>query len=220
MTSRLPISDRTWRQLVACNQEAAKEGWASPGVFATGVGPDYDPKNKLALLYVGKSAGPLGTLVGSGGDQIASAAASTKWMIEKRNKSAFWQMVDLLDPSRRRIAWTNVCKMDEVGGNRPPPAHRWQGVSEPHQRALTEEIKYLSPRVILFATSGYCRDTISDVLEELSYRSQPLNFGDGYTRLKATSGGAFAIETRHPQGWPNQERNRVVELVRKLLHQS
>ncbi|MGX8011840.1 hypothetical protein ACVDG8_024150 [Mesorhizobium sp. ORM8.1] len=219
MTSRLPISDRTWSQLVALNQDAAQEGWASSGVFATGIGPEYNPKSKLALLYVGKSAGPLGTLVGSASDQIASAAASTKWMIEKRNKSAFWQMVDLLDPSRRRIAWTNICKMDEVGGKRPPPAHRWQGISVPHQMALTEEIKYLSPRVILFATSGYCEDTISDVLEELGYRSQPLNFRDGYTRLKATSDGAFAIETRHPQGWLSPERNRVVELARKLLHQ-
>lgn len=217
MTSRLPISDETWRQLVACNQEAAKEGWASSGVFATGVGPEYDPKSKLALLYVGKSAGPLGTLVGLGSDQIASAAASAKWMIEKRNKSAFWQMVGLLDQSRRRIAWTNVCKMDEVGGNRPPPAYRWQGISGPHQRALAEEIKYLSPRVILFATSGYCGDTISSVLEELGYRNQPLKFRDGYTQLRATSGGAFAIETRHPQGWPNPERNRVIELARQLL---
>lgn len=220
MMNRLPISEETWRQLVACNQEAAEEGWASPGVFATGIGPEYDPGSKLALLYVGKSAGPLGTLVGSGRDQFASGVASTKWMIEKRNKSAFWQMLELLDPSRRRIAWTNVCKMDEVGGRRPPPAHRWQGISEPHQRALTEEIKYLSPRVILFATSGYCGDTISNVLEELGYISQPLNFRDGYTRLNATSDGAFAIETRHPQGWANLERNRVAELARKLLHQS
>ena len=141
-------------------------------------------------------------------------------MIEKRNKSAFWQMVDLLDPTRRRIAWTNVCKMDEVGGKRPPSTRRWQGISEPHRRALTEEIKYLSPRVILFATSQYCGDTTSEVLEELGYRSQRLTFRDGYTRLTATPGGAFAIETRHPQGWPNPERNRVVDLARKLLHQS
>ncbi|PBB81226.1 hypothetical protein CK218_12725 [Mesorhizobium sp. WSM3879] len=220
MGRKLPIKEATWARLTECNRAAVEEGWASPGVFATGIGPEYDPKGDLGLLYVGKSAGPLGTLVGSGSDQIASGSASTRWMVEKRNKSAFWQMVDLLDPSRRRIAWTNICKMDEVGGNRPPPMHRWQAISEPHRQALIEEIKCLSPRVIIFATSGYCGDTVSEVLEELGYGSQLLNFRDGYTRLTATPGGAFAIETRHPQGWPKPERNRVVGLARKLLHQA
>ncbi|WP_192357681.1 hypothetical protein [Mesorhizobium mediterraneum] len=219
MMSRLPISDVTWKQLVQCNQRAVTEGWASPGVFATGIGPDYGLRKQLALLYVGKSAGPLGDRVGSNANQAMSVAASTKWMIEKRNKSAFWQMVDLIDPSRRHIAWTNICKMDELGGSRPPPMHRWQRIVEPHRMALKEEIAFLSPRVILFATSGYCGETISHLLEELGYRTQAVNFRDGYTKLAATSGGAFAIETRHPQGWPSIERNRVVELARKLLHQ-
>ncbi|WP_442921116.1 uracil-DNA glycosylase family protein [Mesorhizobium sp. Cs1321R2N1] len=141
-------------------------------------------------------------------------------MIERRNRSAFWEMVDLIDPSRRRIAWTNICKMDEVGGSRPPPPHHWQAISEPHLRALKEEIASLAPRVILFATSGYCADTIASVLGNLGYKSQTLGFRDGHTRLAATSDGAFAIETRHPQGWPTSERNRVAELAKKLLHRS
>ncbi|MER8440279.1 hypothetical protein NKH36_28455 [Mesorhizobium sp. M1312] len=145
MSRKLPISDATWKQLTECNRVAVKQGWASPGVFATGVGPEYDPTSNLALLYVGKSAGPLGTLVGSNTNQTTSGAASTKWMVEKRNKSAFCQMIDLIDPSRRRIAWTNISKMDEVGGSRPLPANRWPAIAEPHLQALKEEIASLAP---------------------------------------------------------------------------
>lgn len=217
MSRKLPISDATWKQLTECNRVAVKQGWASPGVFATGVGPEYDPTSNLALLYVGKSAGPLGTLVGSNTNQTASGAASTKWMVEKRNRSAFWQMVDLIDPSRRRIAWTNICKMDEVGDSRPPPAHRWPAIAEPHLQALKEEVAFLAPHVILFATSAYCGATIASLLEDLGYKSRTLGFRDGHTQLTATSEGALAIETRHPQGWPTSERNRVVHLARELL---
>lgn len=215
--ARSPIAARTWKQLAECNRVAVKQGWASPGVFATGVGPEYDLTSDLALLYVGKSAGPLGTLVGSNTNQKASGAASTKWMVEKRNKSAFWKMVDLIDPSRRRIAWTNICKMDEVGGSRPPPAYRWPNIAQPHITALKEEIEFLRPRVILFVTSGYGGEAVANVLDDLGYRSRAVGFRDGYTKLSVTPDGAFAIETRHPQGWPTGERNKVVELVKKLL---
>lgn len=220
MSSKLPITDTTWKVLADCNREAVKQGWASPGVFGTGVGPAYDSRNQLALLYVGKSAGPLGTLVGSSFSQTLSGAASTKWMVEKRNKSAFWQMADLIDPSRRYIAWTNICKMDQVGGSRPPSLRRWRGISEPHLRALREEIRALAPKVVIFATSGYCGEAISSVLEDLGYKSRALGFRDGHTKLTATSDGAFAIETRHPQGWLSSERNRVVDLAKTLLRRS
>ena len=73
---------------------------------------------------------------------------------------------------------------------------------------------------LLQEVAGAHMCTARSVLEELGYRSRPLNFRDDYTRLRATSDGAFAIETRHPQGWPNPERNRVVAFARKLLHQS
>lgn len=68
------IGHGTWRRLVEANRSAA---WAERGVFATGIGPEYLPGGRSSLLYVGKSAGPLGAAVGSGEDQIRSASAST-----------------------------------------------------------------------------------------------------------------------------------------------
>ncbi|MER8848546.1 hypothetical protein [Mesorhizobium australicum] len=217
MGRTLPITERTWKKLTDCNRFSVDAGWASSGVFAPGIGPEYDPDGRSALLYVGKSAGPLGSLVGSNHDQASSILASTKWMVERTNKSAFWQMLELIDPTRRKIAWTNICKMDEIGGSRPPSKQRWAGISSPHMMALQEEFEFLAPRVILFATSRYCEDDTGTLLAGLGYEYRALDFDDGLTRFLAGPQGKFAIETRHPQGWATSERSRVFGLVKRLL---
>ena len=76
----MPISSRTWDGLVAANHRAHSSGWAEKGVFGTGIGPDYKPGG---ILWVGKSAGPLGSAVGSTHSQAESVAASTRWMVQR-----------------------------------------------------------------------------------------------------------------------------------------
>src|ERR1700730_14447390 len=125
MTARLAISESTWGRLLKANEESVQTGWANRGVFATGIGPDYQRGMAGSLLCVGKSAGPLAQAVGSCCDQAESSRASTEWMIERRNKSAFLQFIDKIDSTRRRIAWSNVCKMDRIGGQRPPTDANW-----------------------------------------------------------------------------------------------
>ena len=210
MTVPLPISDETWRRLVAANQSS---DWAVSGVFATGVGPEYERGRSGSLLYVGKSAGPLGAAVGSSHDQDASGRASTDWMIGRKNKSAFWQFVDRIDRSRRRIAWTNVCKMDRIGGGRPPADAEFAQVAEPSVAALAQEIDALSPQVIVFATSGAYRQHVGAMLAVMGYMAIPLSFDDGWTTCSKTPDGKFAIETRHPQGWDAASRDRVIDLT-------
>jgi hypothetical protein len=51
------VSDRTWEALVRCSHAAGVAAWASPGVFATAVGPAYTPGGTDSLLYVGKAGG-------------------------------------------------------------------------------------------------------------------------------------------------------------------
>ena len=58
--SELPISPAAWSGLVEANEKAASAGWAARGVFATGIGPEYQRGAVGSLLYVGKSAGPWG----------------------------------------------------------------------------------------------------------------------------------------------------------------
>src|SRR5271165_3352387 len=85
-----PISDTTWERLVS----ASRKPWADFGVFGTALGPEYVPGTPGSLLYVGKSAGPLGAKVGSVYAQAASAEASKQWMIGMCDRSPFWRFID------------------------------------------------------------------------------------------------------------------------------
>jgi hypothetical protein len=223
MSSRAPalsISDATWQRLVTANKIAVEARWAEPGVFATGVGPAFRRGQAGSLLYVGKSAGPRGTRVGLSNDQQAGCKASADWMIERRNLSAFWQFVDCIDRTRQSIAWTNICKMDRKGGKKPPTLTEWRQVSEPCIASLEEEMVSLTPRVTVFATSGFYQSEISTLLFRLNFQPYELQFDDEWTTCARSSAGQFAISTRHPQGWSNPQRDRVVNLIKDLLVQS
>lgn len=215
-SGRLPISPATWQRLVAENRAAVSQGWAQAGIFATGIGPGYQPGSKKSILYVGKSAGPRGDKVASSLEQAASVRASTKWMIERRNQSAFWQLIDKVDPTRCSIAWSNVCKMDRRGGGRPPSGEEWQQVADACLVALGEEINFLKPEIILFATSKTYRSDIEKLLGRLGYRLSIRDFGDGWTTVFGAIGTPRAILTRHPQGWCRTAREKVIDYIHAI----
>jgi len=212
----LPISAENWHRLIEANRMAVQDGWAAPGVFATGIGPDYRPGG---FLYVGKSAGrPPPEAVGSGIDLGASMEAWTRWMIERRNLSPFWQFADRIDRTRRSIAWTNVCKMDVRGGGRPPLGRQWQQVAAACLAMLREELEMLAPKAVVFAISkAYLLDIEAMIGAEV-YRLVPSHLdGDGWTKVYAAGLGRYAVTTRHPQGWPSPDRDRVIDQLRSLL---
>lgn len=209
----LPISANTWAALVAANERAVETGWALPGMFGTGVGPLYKPGG---LLWVGKSAGPLGAMVGSTHSQAESVAASTAWMVQRQNRrSAFWQMAEQLDPTRQSLAWTNVSKMDRIGGGEPPRRYEWVTIGDICKRALAEEIAALRPGLIVMATSSIYSADVTDLLTSLSFVPGRIDFENGWTSLYESSGCKLVI-TKHPQGWPAPDRDRVVQLIKNL----
>ncbi len=211
------IGPRTWQALVEANRRSA---WAERGVFATGIGPDYVSGSESGLLYVGKSAGPLGVAVGSGDDQIQSAVASTHWMVSRANRSAFWQLADKFDRTRRSIAWTNVCKMDRIGGQAPPNGREWASIAGISMTALAEEIEFLRPRMTLFAISDFCISDVKDLIRRSGFLPAKLPFDDGITRFFSHADGRGVVTTRHPQGWSNENRDRVFSFVDQCLTKS
>jgi hypothetical protein len=133
-------------------------------------------------------------------------------MVTRQNKSAFWQFIEKLDPSRLTLAWSNVCKMDRKGGGIPPSQSQWTQVADVCIEALAEELDGLRPFVSIFATSNiYAERTI---LERLGY-------SDARHSEEATvhrhPSGRWAVVTRHPQGWPNVRRDVVVSRVQEIL---
>lgn len=86
------ISDEVWSALVSANERAVANGWAEPGVFGPGVGPAYEVGGHSSVLYVGKSAGPLGSRVGSSFDQALNAEASHHRVAD--GWTLIWQHMD------------------------------------------------------------------------------------------------------------------------------
>lgn len=218
-TVAFPISDETWRNLVQANENAVAAGWAERGVFATGVGLDFVPGDPTSLLYVGKSAGPLGSLVGSVYDQQASAKASEAWMTQRRNeRSPFWQFIEKIDPWRRSIAWTNVCKMDRIGGGMQPSGRLWDGISAHCIQALKEELSALRPKVTVFAISENYRPDVQRLLTLTGY--EPHTSPDLRGELMApfmNREGQVAFLMRHPQGWNGADRDRALACIRRAI---
>ena len=212
-----PIRNETWRLLQQANVAAVAAGWAASGVFATGVGPEYLTAGPTSLLYVGKSAGPLASLVGSSLSLSDSLAASRRWMVERQNRrSAFWQMIERIDPTRRSIAWTNLIKMDRVGGALPPNVTESASVWAACQCALEDELEFLRPRVIIFATSDYLRGEVVELIERRGMTCELSRDADGWTGLWR-SPSSTAIVTKHPLGWDRRARERVIALATAAL---
>lgn len=218
MPSTFPIADPTWRNLVRANENAVAAGWAEKGVFATGVGLDYVPGAPNSLLYVGKSAGPLGGLVGSVYDQAASAKASEVWMTQRRNeRSPFWLFIEKIDPRRRSIAWSNVCKMDRIGGGTPPSARQWDGISALCIQALKEELSALKPKVTVFAISENYRSDVERLLALAGYEQHPSPNLRGELMSPFTNReGQVAFLMRHPQGWNGVDRDRALACIKRV----
>lgn len=210
------ISESNWKQLLQVNKSAVEKGWAQPGVFGTAVGPDYVRGGAQSILYVGKSAGPLGSSVGYSPSQIEGTQASTKWMVEKRNQSAFWQFIDLFDSSRRSISWTNCIKMDRIGGTRPPNRTEYSPIWEISSRSLNDELDSLNPKLVIFSTSDYLLPELLKLLSARGFRAHNDQVGDRWTKTLASKSN-LAILTRHPQGWRGGDRDRVVQFAKGLL---
>lgn len=209
-----PIQAETWQKLVDASRNCTD--WAKPGVFAPAVGPNYQPG--AGLLYVGKSAGPLGNKVGSAFDLQQSMAASLQWMITKQNNSAYWQFVDAIDSTRKSIAWTNVCKIDSEGDN-APSGRNWRAVCEPCLAALNDELVSLKPRVAAFMISKIYRAEVYDLLTSLGYEeARDMNPDNGHSFWLRSGRHSFAVLTRHPQGWRHSDgHNDLIDQIKELL---
>lgn len=207
------ISEATWRRLVSAEREAVEAGWAEPGVFATAVGPEFQPGSPRSVLYVGKSGGPRIGSVGISADQTRSAKAAAGWMLHRRNPSAFWAFADQLVDSRASMAWSNVSRIDRRGKT-PPSTAQWRQVREPCLAALREELDVLRPGLAAFVTGRFCSKDIAEVLKGAGYRACPGSPTEGVLVLFDHASGRSAAILRHPQGWTCSGRDEAARLLR------
>lgn len=206
------ITEPTWSNLARASAAAVAAGWATPGVFATAVGPDYERGSPDAVLYVGKSGGPLIDSVGLCDDQARSSAASCRWMLGRRNPSAFWVLADLV-AQRESMAWSNLAKIDTRRAG-PPSARQWRSISDVCLAALTEEMECLSPGKTVLAISDYQASSVRSVLRHLGFVEQSRRPDLDRSTVFADLSGRLAVITRHPQGWRCDLRDPVARFIR------
>lgn len=207
------ISPNTWADFVRLYRTPAVRAWAGEGIFAAAVGRSFVPGAADTFFYVGKAGGPLIGSVGIAEDQSCSAAASTKWMLERRNPSAFWQFADLLADRRDLLAWSNVAKIDNrLAG--PPRNSEWQQIRDLCLCALKEEMETLRPARTVFATSNFCVADLLGLFRDLRFSEFVPDALLNQTRCFQNDRGQLLVLTKHPQGWQKEPRNQVASFVR------
>lgn len=207
------LSGSAWSALVACARRPEVATWAAPGVFAPAVGPGFAAGSPDSLFYVGKAGGPLIESVGTSQDQAQSAEAATRWMIGRRNPSAFWVFADLLVARREDLAWSNLAKIDtRLPG--PPGPREWAQIRTPCLHALREEMQNLRPGRTVLATSDYQLADLVALLDGLGFTAFCAETALEKTRCFRNPEGRLAVVTRHPQGWQSAPRNAVAAFVR------
>ena len=226
----LPISNGTWEKLSEANQQAA---WARKGIFATAVGSAYIIGGPKSILYVGKSAGPRADRVSTGQSQADLSADQKEWMENwKANnpRSEFWKLINGVVDTKE-IAWTNVSKMDEIDKktNRPttPRAKNFASISMISIKVLMEEIKFLQPKLIIFATSDFAKKYIEEIPAYLNFdiydsrkidgthRSSP--FVTDIVTYKSKTDSQFLLHTSHPQDKSQNILSAITETARNIL---
>lgn len=206
------ISESTWEKLISKFLDAQVQAWATNGIFATAVGDQYRRGSPDTLLYIGKAGGPLIDSVGLQQSFCNNQAAAIRWMIEKRNRSAFWVFADLICSDRRSLAWTNLAKID-TRSSKPPSSREWKSISDVCMEALNEEIENLQPNKIVFVTAGYLDNEVEAVLKGLGFDKYDTCLDLERTTAYRDKGNRLAVITRHPQGWLTGPRNRVAKFI-------
>lgn len=206
------MSAQTWSKLISAAQRASESGWARNEVFSPCVGESFIAGR---IYFVGKAAGPLGKDVGWTLSQEECQNASYRWMVEFRNRRGFWRIVDAVDPSRRTIGWSNICKIDRADGNTPSLVE-WKTIEEVSMTALSEELFTLGPKVTVM-TIGYdhFRKSAENLLRLLGLTESVAPFEEKRD-LHLVNGAQHVLLIGHPQFWSETRVEAVANYISTL----
>jgi hypothetical protein len=214
--NQMPIKPETWKRLVDVKQRV---NWAKHrGIFATAVSLQYPRGGQPgSLLYVGICSGPKCKKLGCCDDQTESSRATLTWMTDEDYRSAFWTFVEKIESNTRKIAWTNICKMDHENG-RNPTSGEFDQVADESMAALKEEMDYLKPHVTLFVINRRYSHRMNRLLNDLEFSPCRKDWWGHWLRLFQSPQGRFIVITRHPSRWGRtEERTRVIDRVKDLM---
>jgi len=135
-------------------------------------------------------------------------------------KSAFWRVVKKVSQSLygkeewySKVAWSNLYKMAPSSGN---PSGRIRNKQiEACKLILGEEINALSPKYVVFLTSGWENAFIKHLFNSCESKPiQQLHWGSGFTSKAYLIDGITYITSPHPQG---KREDQHVDAINKLI---
>ncbi len=151
-------------------------------VFCMQWGKDFPTEQNTGILFVGRAVNGWDTAenaeeIFEEGSGLFAAENQMRW-VEDGNElsvSAFWRVVKNVashfypDEWWAHVAWSNVCKIAPYAGGNPNDALYYAQL-EDCCKILQEEIRILSPKVVVFLTGdGWA----NDVLRQLNDNEMP-----------------------------------------------
>ena len=198
-------------------------------------GSRFPIEENTGILFVGKATNgwitnsrEIEILFGTSESRIFARGDQMKWVnnLENNKKgyntrtSAFWRLTKQISQLEygdnewySKIAWSNLYKISGEVGN---PTQRLKNQQQDLcKKILEEEIRILKPRYVIFLTSGWEKNFIKHIINDLSIHDKVnTTWGNGFITNGYLINDVIYITTRHPQG-KNEKKH--VQAIRETM---
>lgn len=214
-------------------------------VFCVQWGKDFPQEERTGILFVGKAtngwvskSSDVDDLFGDSPERIFNRHNQMEW-IEKNqnnnkkgkddynaNSSAFLRLMRSVSSSyyskprgwSSMVAWSNLYKVAPAKGN--PSEKMKKAQVEHYKKILKAEIEILSPKYVIFFTSGWADEFIRFLNGNEPTKSfEKETWGKDYEIKAYNIGGVICINTQHPQGKKEEEHlsaiKRIIDKIEK-----
>jgi len=204
--------------------------------FCVQWGKNFPQKQNDGILFVGKAVNgwinnetDIEILFGNSEERIFNRKDQMEWVHNlERNfegyntrKSAFWRVIKGISSNFHSaknwfsyIAWSNLCKIAPFTGGNPNDGLYYEQL-EYCQEILLKEIEILSPKFVIFLTSGWEKDFLYYLNGNNQTKSiKKVSWCGNETKLYEIK-GVYYITSVHPQGKPEAKHiETIIELMK------
>ena len=195
----------------------------------------YFPKEeKTGILFIGKAINgwitddtDINILFGDSEERIFAREDQMEWVHKKEGSnnryntktSAFWRVIKQISqhyfPTEwySYVAWSNLCKIAPSKGGNPNNKLYYEQLDSCRQ-ILSKEIEILSPKAVVMLTSGWDKDFLYYLNDNIQPKSEMTLDWYGYQTILYKIKGILYISSPHPQG---KSEDKHIEAIIKLI---
>lgn len=197
-------------------------------------GKDFPVEQNTGILFVGKATNGWITkskdpdiLFGTTNQRVFARPDQMKWVHDAEGgagynskNSAFWRVIKRVskemykhDQWFEKVAWSNLYKVSFQKGN--PNQRLKNAQKERCKKILSTEIQILSPRFVVFFTSGWEGVFVKFLIGDVKCNWTDSKWGTKGLIKVSTVNGITMICTQHPQGKNETAHvNKIIEVIK------